>query len=121
MRIESSLMNAYSGMVTAASAQQVTSNNVANANTPSYKAQQAVITENTNGGASVSGVTADSSEGSAIQSIGGEGAYEYIESSNVDLGKEMVNTAMQKAAYEANANSLKVSDQMMQQTVNLVA
>lgn len=52
---------------------------------------------------------------------GGMGAVQAgaVEESNVDLTKELVNMITQQRAYQANAQSIKTQDQIMQTIVNL--
>jgi flagellar hook protein FlgE len=52
---------------------------------------------------------------------GGLGAVQSgaVEESNVDLTKELVNMITQQRAYQANAQSIKTQDQIMQTIVNL--
>ena len=42
-----------------------------------------------------------------------------VEDSNVDLTAELVNMITQQRAYQANAQSIKTQDQIMQTLVNL--
>jgi flagellar hook protein FlgE len=121
MKVGNALMNGYSGMKTFGDAQSITAHNVANSATPSFKSQQPAVVENAAGGSTISGINEDNSQGSMQPGITSEGAYGYVEGSNVDLSREMVNSSLYRAAYEANAKTVMVSDDMLKTSIDLVA
>ena len=95
---------ALSGMEAATTQLNVAANNIANADTPGYKAQRADLVDLSSGGVAVAGISQDATPG-PIQPDGKEG-------SNVDLARESINLTRSQILYSANAALLKVGDRM---------
>ena len=61
----------------------------------------------------------DVTKGTADQSGNGRIRQNYLESSNVDVVKEMVNMIAAQRAYEVISKSIKTSDEMLRTATNL--
>lgn len=64
------------------------------------------------------------SSGQAITGMAGSGQFGgiragVVENSNVDLTKELVNMIIAQRSYQANAQTIKVQDEVLQSAVNL--
>jgi len=103
MGIGVSLLNGVQGMTSAARSQEATARNVANGVKTDQKPQ---------GGASPPAI------GGLEEGGGGPPSSPFL---SVDLGREMTNMAMSKAAYEANAKVVEVSRNMLEKTIDLEA
>ena len=95
---------ALSGMQAASAQVDVAANNIANADTPGYKASRADLLELSTGGVGVAGTSKDSTPG-PIQPDGKQG-------SNVDLARESINLTRAQILYSANAAVLKIGSRM---------
>jgi flagellar basal-body rod protein FlgC len=95
---------AYSGMRAAQTRLGVTANNIANADTPGFKASR-VDTVELSGGGVRTRVTVDNSAGAANPD-GSEG-------SNVDIAAEQVAMVRNETYYTANATVVKVANRML--------
>jgi flagellar hook protein FlgE len=82
----------------------VAANNLANADTPGFKAARADLVELSGGGVAVSGISKDPAPGP----IGPDGK----EDSNVDLARESINLTRAQVLYSANAAVFKIGDRM---------
>ncbi len=96
-----------SAMVNANRRQSVTANNVANLNTPGFQVQRADSVSLEQGGVTLGAITTDTTSASA-------GA------SNVDLTHEMIQSRLNVLDFQANANVLRVQDQLLAQGVDLL-
>lgn len=88
----------------------VTANNIANLNTDGFKKSRAVLQEADPSGVVVS-LSKVNTPGAPVPSEDGTG--EIRESSNVDLGEELVNLRTAKHGFEANLKTLKAEDEML--------
>jgi flagellar hook protein FlgE len=88
----------------------VTANNIANVNTDGFKKSRVLLQNTDLYGVTVSISRVDTS-GMAIFS--GDGSASMQESSNVDLGEEIVNLKTTKYAYLANLKTIKVEDAVL--------
>ena len=95
---------ALSGMQAATTQLDVAANNIANADTPGYKASRADLVELNTGGVGVADISKDPTPG-VIQPDGKEG-------SNVDLARENINLTRAQILYSANAAVLKIGSRM---------
>jgi flagellar hook protein FlgE len=103
-----------SGMANAAHRQGVSANNVANINTPGYRARSVVSAEADGGGVRVSEVREDPSPGPVdVLSLSGESG------SNVDLATESVSNVLFAAAYKANAAVVRTENDMLGTLLNV--
>lgn len=91
---------ASSALVAFGVKQAVTANNIANIETPDYKASSAVMQESENGG--VSAVVSDSRD-------------------SVDISKEAVDMITTNLALKANVKVLKTADEMTKELLNVLA
>jgi flagellar basal-body rod protein FlgC len=96
---------ALSGMQAAQAQLAVGANNIANANTPGFKASRVDLVELSGGGVAVAGTQVDQTPGA----IGPDGT----QASNVDLASEMVGLIQDKTLYNANAMVVRTEDKMM--------
>jgi len=103
---------AASGLQAAQFELGVSANNIANADTPGYKAQRADLVDLSGGGVAVAGTTADPSPGPTLPD-GSQG-------SNVDLANEVVNTIQARILYTANALVFRTADQMYGTLLNVL-
>jgi flagellar basal-body rod protein FlgC len=103
---------ASSGLLAAQYELAVSANNIANADTPGYKAQRADLVDISGGGVAVAGTTADPAPGPILPD-GSQG-------SNVDLASEVVNTIQASTLYTANAVVFRTADQMYGTLLNMV-
>ena len=89
----------------------VTSNNIANANTDGFKKSRTTFEEVSTGGvkANVQEVTTPGINKETIQN----NRLIETESSNVDLAEELVEMISTQTAYGANLKSLKASNEML--------
>lgn len=91
---------AASGMRAAQTQANVAANNIANANTPGFKAKSAQLTEAPTGGVSVS----------AVQQTG----------HSVDLPTEQANLKRAALMYDANGTVIRVANQMLHSMLNIL-
>jgi flagellar basal body rod protein FlgG len=85
------------------------SSNVANMNTPDYKAIRTTITPSIDGAVDVS--TSRSDEPAPLNSDGGM-------ESNVDLAKEFTDMILAKTGFESVLNTIKTRDDMLDDLMN---
>jgi flagellar basal body rod protein FlgB len=91
---------AASGLNAAQTQLQTTANNIANQDTPNYKAERADLVDLSGGGVAVSGISQSAAPGDQ-------------QGNNVDPAQEMVNLAQEKLMYTANAMVINVANQMV--------
>jgi flagellar hook protein FlgE len=88
----------------------VTANNIANVNTEGFKKSRAILQD-----ADPSGVTVSISQvdtpGFPVPAT--DGTTEMKESSNVDLGEEIINLQITKHAFNANAKTIEAEEAML--------
>jgi len=102
--------SAISGIRNALFRQDVTANNVANLNTPGFRARQVINAEAPGGGVGVGELRQSDAPGRPdILDLSPE-AYAANAGSNVDLAEEEINTLANAAQLRANASVLKVQD-----------
>ncbi|MBI1321423.1 MAG: flagellar biosynthesis protein FlgG [Candidatus Hydrogenedens sp.] len=101
---------AISGIRNALFRQGVTANNVANVNTPGYRARQVINAETASGGVGVGEVRESTAPGSPDILQLSDAAYAANAGSNVDLAEEQINTLTNAAQLRANVSVLKVQD-----------
>lgn len=95
-----------------ASAHQVAANNIANVNTDGFQASRANLESGPGDqGVRVSSLTKDTSPGSI---------FEGRETSNVDLGREMVSLMTTENAYSANSAVVRANDEMTGHLLNMM-
>lgn len=85
------------------------SSNVANMNTPDYKAIRSTITPSKDGTVDVA--TSRSDEPAAVNSDG------HMES-NVDIAKEFTDMMLSKTGFESVLNAIKTRDDMLNDLMN---
>jgi flagellar basal-body rod protein FlgC len=103
---------AASGLAASQYEMSVSANNIANADTPGYRAQRADLVDLSGGGVAVAGTSSDSSPGPVLPD-GSEGP-------NVDLATEVVHTIQARNMYTANALVLRTADQMYGTLLNIL-
>ncbi len=96
---------------------EVTANNVANVNTEDFKKSRVLLQE-----VSPSGVTASVSR---VDAPGAplpfeEGNSGALETSNVDLGEEMVNLLTTRRAFEVNLKTVQTGDELLGSLLDIV-
>ncbi|MBP1746364.1 MAG: putative flagellar basal body rod protein [Deltaproteobacteria bacterium] len=88
--------------------------NIANSNTDGYKGKKATIIEDETGLPTVN-ITVDGSPGASFQDVDGV----LRETSNVELSKEMTDLLIAKRGYEANLQSIKTQDDMLDSLLDI--
>jgi len=112
-----------SGMSAAARRLAVTANNIANVNTPGYRAIHAQAVAARNGGVRVETVPRDALPAPAEWTSPPAG-MDLLEpglrpGSNVDLATEEVNTLLDAQAFQANVNALRAQETMLGELFDL--
>lgn len=99
-----------SGLQNAALRQNVAANNIANLNTPGYRARSVINAETEGGGVRAAEMHPDDAPGRPdVLSL----SEEALASSNVDLATEAVATIVNGASYQANAAVVRVEDDLL--------
>jgi flagellar basal-body rod protein FlgC len=106
---------AYSGLVTSGRKAGVSAHNVANGNTGDFRKKRLVAESLEEGGVT-----------SSIEEVpgAGPGPVEGVtrsESSNVDLGEEIVEFTVAQRTFEANAASLKTEEEILGTLLDIMA
>lgn len=107
----------------------VTANNVANVNTPGFRASTTVLTSGpSDQGVRVGAILRDSSPGPAIPSAHlspdprlGQPLSGMIEGSNVDVGRQMVDLMHTQRAYEANIAAASTQERTLGAVLDMKA
>ncbi|WP_316901295.1 flagellar basal body rod C-terminal domain-containing protein [Pseudodesulfovibrio indicus] len=93
--------------------QEVSANNIANMNTDGFKASSVVLESGPGDqGVEVAAIRESTTPGSVI-----DGA----ETSNTDIGREMVGMITTGRAFEANVAAIRVSEEMTGHLLNMIA
>lgn len=109
---------------------QVGANNVANMNTPGFKASRLALETGADGrGVRPQGIEQDNSPGPlqpALEGVRGEQgrletAWGAREGSNTDLVREMVSSMRDETAFKANVAMIRVWDETAGNVVDLIA
>jgi flagellar basal-body rod protein FlgC len=87
----------------------VTANNIANVNTDGFKKSRAILEDVDPYGVTVS-VSKVDTPGAPVPSA--DGSSQMKESSNVDLGEEIINLKMTELAFKANLKPIKAEEEM---------
>jgi len=87
----------------------VTANNIANVNTDGFKKSRAILEDKDPYGVTVS-ISQVDTPGEPLPSA--DGTAQMQESSNVDLGEEIINLQLTERAFEANTKPIKVEEEM---------
>ena len=87
----------------------VTANNIANVNTDGFKKSRAILEDADPYGVTVS-ISKVDTPGGAVPSE--DGTPQMKESSNVDLGEEIINLKITERAFEANVKPIKAEEEM---------
>lgn len=87
----------------------VTANNIANVNTDGFKKSRAILEDADPHGVTVS-ISKVDTPGGAVPSA--DGTPQMKESSNVDLGEEVINLKITERAFEANVKPIKAEEEM---------
>jgi len=98
---------AASGMLAAQAVMNASANNIANVNTPGYKAQSVNLFDIMTGGVTVEGISQST-------------APPKSSSSNVDLATEEANLDKARMLYNANAMVVKMTDQMYGNLIDIL-
>ena len=96
-----------SGIRNAAERLGLTANNVANQQTPGYRALRATNVESAGGGVEIGAITRDDAPGPPLPEFAG--GPDRL-GSNVDPTVEQVNLLINKRQFEANVNALRAQD-----------
>lgn len=118
----SSIHSAASALQAFSTGMQVTAHNIANTNTPEFRASSTVLAESAPpGGVYVADVQQSSTSGGYIQSLQPvenpetgrlDTQWQTVEASNTDLAREMVDMISWQRGYEANAVVIRTHDDM---------
>lgn len=101
-----SLSISLSGLNISQTRLDVTANNIANLSTPNFQQKTANLSDQINGGVTVSSITPPRVQNGT-------------EENNVNLEKQMVNLIENKHLYSANLNAIKTQDQMLGTLINI--
>jgi flagellar hook protein FlgE len=96
----------------------VTANNIANVNTDEFKKSRVNLKEGPHGGVQAEVQQIDT-PGIPKKVVRGNKTVQ-VASSNVDLAKELTQTIPTKAAYTANLQTLKTSNEMIGSFLNIL-
>jgi len=114
MMSSTALDSALSGMQAASAMLNVAASNIANLNTPGYKARQLVLADQPGTDqVSIGSITTDPAHGPSL-SNGSEG-------SNVDLTNQIVALSSAKNLYNANAAVIRAENQMTGSLLDVLA
>ena len=124
-----SLTASLSALDAYAVSQQVTANNVANMNTEGFNASRVTMEDVANqGGVAVQEIRETSAAPPMVPSqqlleVQGQVVQEqaYVEGSNTDVGREMVNLMVNQRAYEANAAVVRTQEEMVGTVLDISA
>lgn len=124
-----SLAASLSALDAYALSQQVTANNVANMNTEGFNASRVTMEDVANqGGVRVQEVRETSDAPPLVPSqrlleVQGQVVQEqaYVEGSNTDVAREMVNLTVNQRAYEANAAVIRAQDELIGTVLDISA
>ena len=92
--------------------------NVANSATEGFKKKRAVLQEDRNGGVSVSSQTIDAPGGLISRHQGDK--VDLAETSNVDIGEEIVQMNVAERGHGANLKSLEVQNELLGTILDIV-
>lgn len=93
--------------------QEVSANNIANVNTDGFKASSVLLETGPEGqGVNVGAIQESTAPGTVIGDV---------ETSNTDIGREMVDMITTSHAFSANAAAIRTSEQMTGHLLNMVA
>ena len=110
------IQTSISGLQTAQRLQEITAQNVANVQTPGYRALRGEVVESANGGSRVASITQSNQPGTPIvDPFPGGATY----SSNVDLATELVGQILNVASFRANAALIRVQNDLLGELLNL--
>lgn len=112
----SAIQNAMSGIKAAGDLQSTVTHNVANSNTDKFKSTVATADESDGGGVKVT-----LSKNNNAGTIYDKGDGTKVESSNVDIANEAVGQIKADHLLKANIASLKTSDEMMGNVIDILA
>ena len=105
--METSFNASISGIKTSFTRQDITANDVANINTPGYEQSTPVQSELKTGGTEISSIIKTPNPSK--------------EMSNTDLAEETVEQIRNKNTLSANVKVMKVQDEMLKNTIDLIA
>jgi len=107
----------------------VTANNIANVNTEGFHSSRVALeTGPKDQGVRVAAIQENTQEGPPVQSLQrlenpetnrSETQWSYVEGSNTDLAREMVNLAVYQNAYEANVTAISAQNETEGTLLNL--
>jgi flagellar basal-body rod protein FlgC len=110
---------------------QATAHNIANVNTQGFQAQRVDLETGPGGqGVHVGDVLTDQTTGPMVQRLQRtedpetgrvETSWQYVEGSNTDLAREMVNLTATQRAFEANVAAVRTQSEMLGTLVNDLA
>lgn len=111
-----SLNTSISGLQSAQRVQEITAHNVANMQTPGFRALRADIVENANGGSRVASVRPTTTPGSPLlDPIPGSPTV----GSNVDLTSELTQQLLSLRAFQANAALVRSQDELLLELLDI--
>lgn len=111
------IFTSLSGMLNASRRTNITANNIANMQTPGFKASRAENVEVQGGGVRIGSIVRDNTPGPPILE-GPPG--EFSEGSNVDIVSEQVNLLIDKRQFQANVNALKLQDETLGDLLDMI-
>lgn len=104
-----------SGLINAMDRQTVTASNIANINTPGYRALRADSVSDAAGGARMVGVSVSPASSNEEEAIA------FLQTSNVDLASEQADTILNVNAAKANASAIRTENDTIGELLDLKA
>ena len=93
--------------------QEVSANNIANMNTDGFKASSVSLESGPGGqGVEVASINESTTPGSMVDGV---------ETSNTDIGREMVDMITTSRAFEANTTFIRAEEEMTGHILNMIA
>lgn len=102
-----------SALTALSTVQEVTANNIANVNTDGFKSSSVNLESGPGDqGVEVASISKSATPGSIV---GG------VETSNTDIGREMVDMTVTSRAFEANTTFIRAAEEMTGHLLNMIA
>lgn len=112
------ILTSLSGLTNALRRTNIAANNVANVQTPEFRASQAVNVEQPQGGVRIGEVRPDETPGPPLlDDLGVRNPPR--EGSNVDIATEQVNLLLNQRQFEANAAALRAQNETLADFLDL--
>ncbi|WP_207262478.1 flagellar basal body rod C-terminal domain-containing protein [Desulfovibrio sp. Huiquan2017] len=102
-----------SALTALSTVQEVTANNIANVNTDGFKSSSVALESGPGDqGVEVAAINQSTTPGSMVNGV---------ETSNTDIGREMVDMTITSRAFEANTTFIRAAEEMTGHLLNMIA